>query len=81
MDAEQITIWTIYDHPADYPHHFVVRSWRVAEADGCSCVVVLVPGVGYIANTLDEAREKIPPGLSNVERMADDDGVVVESWL
>jgi len=29
MTARTLTMWTIYDHPLDFPHGFVAREWLV----------------------------------------------------
>lgn len=67
--------YVIYDHPRDYPDHFVVRRWRVLpnrlEPDDRFCI---------LTNTLDLARESIPAGLVRIGRLPDDDPVIVEVW-
>jgi hypothetical protein len=67
--------YTIYDHPGDYPKHFVVRRW------------VIVPG-GYqvddevrLFDTLEAAREAIDPDLICLTRAASDEPQIVETWL
>lgn len=67
-------MWTIYDHPADYPRHFVVRSYLVGrEGEGSSRV--------QLADSLEEARACVPPGLFCMARSPDDDPPIVETWF
>jgi len=71
-----VTIYTIYDHPRDYPEHFVVRAFRVtAEAvvpsDDC-----------WLAQSLTGARVLVPNiAACNLGRLPEDDPAIIESWL
>ncbi len=70
-------IWTIYHHPIDVVGvEYVVRRFTI-EPDGS----VTPAGTFLAANTLEEARSLIPPGLVPFERDSSDDAVIVESWL
>jgi hypothetical protein len=69
--------WTIYDHPKDYPDHFVARKWSIGTKPGepeATDEVIVRP-------TLDEVRALLPPALYCVARNEGDDPVVVETWL
>jgi hypothetical protein len=76
-DDRAMTCYTIYDHPSDYPDHFVVRAWAI------------LPGLSepqptqehYLAESLDEARSKIPPDRVCFQREDGDDPNIVETWL
>lgn len=70
-----LDLYTIYDHPADHPDHFVVRRWEVGPTG-----VVATSDVTLHA-TLDAAREAIPPYLACLHRYDDDDPVIVETWV
>lgn len=72
-----ITIWVIYDHPTDFPDHFVVRQWHVlggitTPAADLNC---------WQAFTLEEARRFIPAGLTNIGRLPEDDPAILEAWI
>jgi hypothetical protein len=68
--------YAIYDHPSDFPEHFVVRQWHVND-DGD-----ITPALWCdVAKSLDAARALLPPGLLRLERLANDDPVIVEVWL
>lgn len=66
-------MWVVYDHPADYPDHFVVRLWygltREEAATPCGNLV--------------EAREYIATqgGCVPFGRYDEDDPVILEFWL
>lgn len=66
-----IELWVIYDHPTDYPEHFVVRRWVNNKADN----------VCQLADTLEQARSIIPRDLVCIPRAPGDDGVIAECWL
>jgi hypothetical protein len=72
-----MVLWTIYDHPSDYPNHFVVRRHGI-DAD---FNVPLVDAKCKLADSLEEARELLPPGLHCLGREPEDDPVIVETWI
>lgn len=81
MNAIQNTVlrvYVIYDHPRDYPDHFVLRAWDVAGS-----VPVPIPELQTrLAATLDEARGHLPPDwLVNIGRQPDDDVAILEVWI
>lgn len=68
---EQLSTWVIYDHPNDYPHHFVVRQWL----DGTpSPVAAFFPDV-------ESARDMVSMGRTCIPRDPDDDPAIVECWI
>lgn len=74
MIYSPLVMYTIYDHPKDYPNHFVVRIW-VSEngkvtTPACWCRVSLL-----------EARNSIPDGKHQLPRDQADDPVIVETWI
>ncbi len=59
MSSVVLTQYAIYDHPRDYPNHYVVRRWDIVE--GCP---VPVPDQNMkVAGSLDVARLMLPAGL------------------
>lgn len=68
------TIWTVYKNPKDYPNNFVVRRWTFesGEPKGHEC---------RLADTLEEARNLVPPLKTRLDRQTNDDPVIVENWL
>jgi hypothetical protein len=70
-----LTIWTIYDHPRDYPHGYVIRPWTIGNKGP------MVPGEAATAADLDTARTLIPDGLYRMERAPDDDPAIIETWM
>lgn len=68
-------IWTIYDHPLDYPESFVVRKSIV----GVNTITHTAEM--FTADTLDEVRALLPPGLYRITRYEQDDPKIVEVWL
>lgn len=72
MSADALTIWTIYDHPTDYPNHFVARRF---EYDRATAEVMT-------SSNLDGLRAKMTArGLICLARHPADDAKIVEVWL
>lgn len=68
-----LPMWTIYDHPSDYPRHYVVRATIVGRSVPSERV--------QLADTLEEARALVPDGLFCLARSPGDDPVIVETWF
>lgn len=67
-----LEIFVVYENPSDFPGKMVVRKFINDKP-------TLEPLC--VEDTLEEAREKIPKGLFRMDRMADDDIVIVETWF
>ena len=66
-------VWVIYERPRDYPEGFVVRvHYGLFPERACSLVPSLI-----------EARQiAVAAGASvRLDRMPEDDGPIVETWL
>ena len=75
--SEPMKVYTIYDHPTDYPEHFVVRTWLILPGEPepqatkeCS-----------LATSLEEAQSFVPEGLVAIPRSPGDDEPIVETWM
>jgi hypothetical protein len=71
----RMVMWTIYDHPRDYPDAFVARKWLIGGGPE--------PGPTdevMTAATLDELR-RLMFGLACIPRWPEDDPCIVEVWL
>lgn len=66
-------IWTIYDHPSDYPDHVTVRVWYGELSE---------PNVALV-QSIEEARTYVlsAGACMCLRRLPDDDPVIVESWI
>jgi hypothetical protein len=71
-ESDSLEIYTIYDHPRDFPDYYVVTKALV----GTNLSIVFGR-----AESLDEARDLIPEGLHWMPRWDGDDPVIVEVWL
>ena len=69
-----LEMWTIYEHPLDYPDGFVVRRFTL---DGLGAI----PGEASYVDSLEAARAVVPPGLALIPRSVYDEVQIVESWL
>lgn len=76
MSEDLLRIWTVYDHPTDYPNNYVARL-HVADADGSRPTETLM-----ICPDLDLLRgQLLEMGLTCLTRSPEDDAVIVEVWL
>lgn len=76
MTAAALSIWTITRNPSDHPGKHVARRHLVMPVDQAGPTAD-----HFIADTLDQARACLPPGLINLGRNEADDPVIVESWI
>jgi hypothetical protein len=67
--------WVIYAHPRDYPSKYVMRRWNI------SAGTMMATEEMALAETLEEIRKHVPPGLFCLRRFEDDDPCIVEVWL
>lgn len=76
---ESLIFYTIYDHPTDFPHSFVVRRWTVINGPEFVKVADLLPYA--VGPTLDAVRAVLPEGLYNLGREKDDDPSIAETGM
>jgi hypothetical protein len=74
-----LVVWVIYEHPDDYPEHFVVRTQVVGRGDQNNSMISF--GLPIFCATLEEARAEIPPDLVRLSRAPGDVPAIVESWI
>jgi hypothetical protein len=71
-----LAIWTVYDHPSDYPDRYVARCFEV-DADGPRST-----GNILLSTSLDTIRTAMRDmGLIRMARWADDDANIIETWM
>lgn len=63
--------FAVYDHPLDYPGHYVVRRF-VGDEPTADFAIEL---------TLGSIRLHIPPGMYRLERLDGDDPYILETWI
>lgn len=74
---DALTIWVIYKRPSDFPDvPFVARAQR-AMPDG---TIVADPD-HFEGDTLQEVRDMLPFGLTNISRLPEDEDHIVECWI
>lgn len=71
-----LEMYVIYDHPLDYPNHWVTRRWEVyRNADP-------EPTEAFTLHaTLEAARSAVPPGKHRIQAMSEDDPTIIETWV
>lgn len=78
MMSNELPMWTVYDHPLDYPSGYIARKWIVAPDHSEPIRTNEV-----VTHTdLYELRElMINRGLMCLARSPEDDPAIVETWL
>lgn len=77
--TQTLSIWTVYDHPADYPDMYVARLFDVTGGGD-----PVPTGHTFAAATLELVRawiQQVAPGTVCLTRSPEDDPVIMESWL
>ncbi|WP_326430379.1 hypothetical protein VQ574_20810 (plasmid) [Stutzerimonas frequens] len=74
MSTDQLSVWTVYRRPKDYPEQYVARRWIAAPHPTPTEDIL-------IADDLKTLQEKMPPGLTRMQRQQCDDPVIVETWI
>lgn len=74
---QSLSIWTVYDHPTDFPTEFVARRWRVRPGREPVAAKALIRG-----DMLATVRKQIPRAITrHLARTPQDDPAIVEVWL
>ncbi len=74
--SDQLTIWTVYERPLDYPEGFVARM-HVVLRDGRFGPT----DTAFYGPTLDSVRRQLPGGLVAIARDPSDEPQIVECWI
>jgi len=72
-----MSTWVVYDRPRDFPNKFVARRHYIVRGDPNP----RASEEYAVADSLEEIRQRLPPGLYCLPRFADDDPKIVEVWL
>lgn len=71
-----LIMWTVYDHPRDFPNNFVARRWLITAAGPKATDDVVVMA------KLDSFRAAMQRcGRVCLPRRPNDDPVILEVWL
>jgi len=75
-----LPMWTVYDHPTDYPDSFVARKYLITggEVAFATNEVVTAPSITAIRKAVQDV---MPYVLTCLPRDDSDDSKIVECWL
>lgn len=73
--SDALSMWTVYDHPSDFPNGFIAREWITSGSEPQPTDVVIVAPLETIRKNLQRM------GLVCLTRAPDDDPAIVETWL
>lgn len=74
--AGRLPIWSIYDHPADYPQHYAARLFLTLPGQEPEPTEYVL-----LHKDLDGLRDMIPPTCIKLLRNAEDEPHIIETWL
>lgn len=69
-------LYTVYYNSTDYPNRYVVRRFTIRAQGWTADWTPLA-----VADTLEDVRQAIPPGLHCLPRDPHDEPQIVEVWL
>lgn len=73
---DALRVWTIYDHPRDFPDYFVAREWLINRGES------FPSGNVAASNSLDALRAMMmKTGLVCLGREPGDDALIIETWV
>jgi len=69
-------MWTVYDHPIDFPEDVVARRWELVDGrPQPSQEVIVTPNLDALRYYFTQI------GLTKLDREPEDDPTIVETWL
>jgi hypothetical protein len=75
--AGKLSMWTVYDHPLDYPDSFVARLHEVdAEGSRPTANIIVSPSLVMLREIL-----LVQLNLTCLARDPSDDAKIVETWI
>ena len=81
---EGLPMFTVYDHPHDYPSEFVIRATRLVRLAGQPRIVdegIVARGATLAAVRAQLQQLPLGPSLYCLPRQEGDDPVIVEMWI
>lgn len=74
--ARSLVLWTVYDHPKDYPDRYVARMFDVTAGKvRPTLATIMSSDLEWLRAALREMH------LTRLERSPEDDPVVLETWI
>lgn len=76
-DERLLEMWTVYDHPSDFPDMYVARKYEVWRRAGAvaTALVLAHPNIDKVRDSM------VLMGLTPLARDPNDDGNIVETWI
>jgi hypothetical protein len=76
LDRGILSMWTVYDHPKDFPDNFIARRSEIGSGEPLPVMTADV-----VTGNLDLIRKSMEMcGLYCLSRDPSDDPVIVETW-
>ena len=71
--GNDLLVWTVYDHPSDYPKSYIARPFSTNLKKALTCHLQYP--------TVEGLRLLLPHGLTHIPRAPSDDPKIMESWI
>jgi len=73
-----MSVWTVYDHPTDFPNNYVARRFEISEGGELKATdsIIISPDLETLRRVL-----LVETGLTCLARMEGDDPKIVETWI
>jgi hypothetical protein len=76
IDSDPFLQWVVYARPVDFPNSFVARLWKIERGSTVPTDVLIVCG------SLEDIRARLRArGLTQLDRLPEDDRSIVEVWI
>jgi hypothetical protein len=77
-----LRIYTVYDHPADFPKDYVVRVWEMRGGEPHKTNEGhRSPDLDIVRSWIEWHAHRYGVGVVRIERDANDDPVILENWI
>jgi hypothetical protein len=78
MTTPSLSMWTVYDHPTDWPNAYIARQYRILDSGAYVATENVI-----IAQDLDIIRRAMIEefGLTCLTRNEGDDVKIIETWV
>lgn len=74
LPDDSFSMWTVYDHPADFPNNFVAREWIIVRGPAG---IVITDNV--IIGSLERVRERLQ--AKGLTRISSGHPTITKTWI
>lgn len=79
--GEPLTLFVIYDHPADFPGFFICRRWHCFAGEDFARAEIIPICAHAKLDVVRAYIQGVAPGVVMLSRCEGDDPAILETWL